>query len=427
MVVNHKENFAIHLTNASPMLPFLSNNALKEKIMTNQPTRYIGTSVYGVRMPIIKQGADIANIISDTIIEATKAEYQPLILNNGDIVAITESFLARAQGNYAKLSDIATEVSARFPQGDVAVAFPILSRNRFAKILEGIAKGVKGTVYVCLSYPADEVGNAIMDEDDLFNSDINPYSDVMEKQDFRNKFGSYKHPITNTDYIELYEAGSPNIKVVLLNNPKDILKYTKQVIVASIHVRNRHKKILSDAGGEVMTLDEICNTPSENRGWSEFGVLGSNFSDKDKLKLFPRDAMNFCKTLQEIFKAKTGKHIEVMVYGDGGFKCPKTKIWEFADPVVSPGYTSGLEGMPNEIKIKAVADNNQGNLEEAIKKAIDEKNKGSDNYSLGTTPRQITDLLGSLCDLTTGSGEKGTPVVLIKGYFDNYLTGIPTE
>ena len=394
---------------------------------TSQSTRYVGTSVFGIRMPIIKEGDDIKNIISDTITNSTNASYQPLTINNGDIIAITESFLARAQGNYISLDDISKDIAQKFPSGDVAVAFPILSRNRFAKILEGIAKGVKGKVYVCLSYPSDEVGNAIMDEDALFNSEINPYTDILTKQDFRNKFGVFHHPITGSDHIQMYEEISPNIEVVLLNNPKDILKLTNQVIVSSIHIRHRQKQILTKAGATAYTLDEICNTPSQTRGWSEYGVLGSNYSDENRLKLFPRNSMEFCQALQETLKQKTGYHIEVMIYGDGGFKCPKTKIWEFADPVVSPGYTQGLEGMPNEIKIKAVADNNKSNPEEAIKQAINDKNKSNGFYSIGTTPRQITDLLGSLCDLTTGSGEKGTPVVYIKGYFDNYLTKAPQE
>ena len=392
-----------------------------------QNTRYVGTSVYGIRMPIITQGADISNIIANTLINSEDAIYEPLKLNNRDIVAITESFLARAQGNYVTLDSIANEISEKFPKGDVAVAFPILSRNRFAKVLEAIAKGVSGKVFVCLSYPSDEVGNAIMDEDDLFNSDINPYTDVISKDVFYNKFGVFKHPITNTDYIKLYESMSSKIEVVLLNNPKDILKFTNQVIVASIHQRYRHKQILKQANADVITLEDISNKPSEEKGWSEYGLLGSNYSDNNKLKLFPRDAMAFCRNLQNLLKQKTGKDIEVMVYGDGGFKCPKTKIWEFADPVVSPGYTKGLEGMPNEIKIKAVADNNVSNPEDAVKSAICEKNKGNNAYSLGTTPRQITDLLGSLCDLTSGSGDKGTPVVLIKGYFDNYLSENPQD
>ena len=393
----------------------------------NNESRYVTTSLYGVRMPIITEGADIKNIIADTLISASNTLYQPLTLNNGDIIGITESFLARAQGNYTSLSDISDEVSKIFPSGDVGIAFPILSRNRFAKVLEGLAKGISGKAYVFLSYPSDEVGNAIMDEETLFDSDINPYSDIMTKDFFYNKFGEYKHPITGCNYIKMYEDIAPNIEVILLNNPKDILKYTKQVIVASIHMRHRHKKILKKLGANVIGLDDICNTPSKTRGWSEYGLLGSNYSNKDMLKLFPRNAMQFCDEMQKLLKEKTGKHIEVMIYGDGGFKCPKTQIWEFADPVVSPGFTNGLKGMPNEIKIKAVADNNKASPETAIAKAIEEKNKGNNSYALGTTPRQITDLLGSLCDLTTGSGEKGTPVVLIKGYFDNYLTQIPTE
>ncbi len=389
--------------------------------------RYVGASVYGLRMPIIKQGDNIQEMISDTLIDAGCSQYQPIELNNRDILGITESFLARAQGNYITTDDIATDVHQKFPTGDVAVAFPILSRNRFAKILEGIAKGVEGNVYVCLSYPSDEVGNALMDEDDLYTLGINPYLDIMEKETFRAKVGTYLHPITKTDYIELYESISPKIKIMLLNNPKDILKYTNQVIVASIHTRERHKKMLTDLGAQVITLENICSTPTIEHGWSEYGVLGSNYADSNRLKLFPRDSMSFCENLKKLIYAKTGKNIEVMIYGDGGFKCPKTKIWEFADPVVSPGHTAGLKGMPNEVKIKAVADNNQGNLEEAIKTAIEQKKKGDDSYALGTTPRQITDLVGSLCDLTTGSGDKGTPVVLIKGYFDDYTKGIPEE
>ncbi|MBQ6854219.1 MAG: coenzyme F420-0:L-glutamate ligase [Alphaproteobacteria bacterium] len=398
---------------------------MTENQINNKTSRYVGTSVYGIRMPIITQGADIANIITDTIIKSAQSDYQPLTFHHRDIIGITESFLARAQGNYIQLKDLSDDVARKFPTGDVAVAFPILSRNRFAKILEGIAKGVQGKVYVCLSYPADEVGNPIMDEDDLFRSTLNPYSDVLTKADFRAQFGTYKHPITGTDYIELYEKISPNIEIVLLNNPKDILSLTNQVLVSSIHARHRHKQILESLGAKVHTLEEICNQPQPDKGWSEYGVLGSNFSDSERLKLFPREATAFCKTVQRLFEEKTGKKVEVMVYGDGGFKCPKTKIWEFADPVVSPGHTDGLMGMPNEIKIKAVADNNVHNAEEAIKSAIANKKQGNDFYSLGTTPRQITDLVGSLCDLTSGSGDKGTPVIYIKGYFDDYTKGTP--
>ena len=389
--------------------------------------RFVGTSVYGLRMPIITEGDDISNIIANTVLETRKSSYQPLTINNGDIVAITESFLARSQGNYVTLDDIANDIKQKFPKGDVGVAFPILSRNRFAKILEGISRGTEGKVYVFLSYPTDEVGNAIMDEEKLYDTNINPYTDIITKQEFRTRFGTFHHPITGSDHIKMYEDISPKIEVILLNNPKDILKYTNQVIVSSIHIRKRQKNILEKEGAIAYTLDEILNTPSTFHGWSEYGVLGSNYSNETKLKLFPRDSFAFCQNLQTLLKQKTGKHLEVMIYGDGGFKCPKTKIWEFADPVVSPGYTEGLKGMPNEIKIKAVADNNSSNPKEAIKKAIANKNSGDDFYSIGTTPRQITDLLGSLCDLTTGSGEKGTPVVYIKGYFDNYLQPAPKD
>ena len=391
----------------------------------NLSERYIGASVYGVRMPIIKQGDDISKIIADVLVNAENSSYQPLILNHRDIIGVTESFLARAQGNYITIEDISADIRKKFPTGDVAVAFPILSRNRFAKVLEGIAKGVKGKVYVCLSFPTDEVGNAIMDEEALFNSNINPYTDVMSKKEFREKFGIFHHPITGSDHIQMYEDIAPNIEIHLLNNPKDILKLTDQVIVSSIHARHRHKAILKNAGAKVYGLDDICNQENPLHGWSEYGVLGSNYSDESRLKLFPRNSKEFCLKLQKLIKQKTNQDVEVMIYGDGGFKCPKTQIWEFADPVVSPGYTEGLKGMPNEIKIKAVADNNEKNPEQAIQKAIKEKETGDDFYTLGTTPRQITDLVGSLCDLTTGSGDKGTPVVVVKGYFDNYLTGIP--
>ncbi len=392
---------------------------------SNPNTRVVGTSVYGVRMPIISRGADIATIIADTLTGAADADYQPLQLNNRDIIGVTESFLARAQGNYITLDDIAADVTAKFPSGDVAVAFPILSRNRFAKVLEGIARGVHGKVYVCLSYPADEVGNPLMDEKALFHSTVNPYTDVLSVPAFHQAFGEYRHPITGTDYIALYTDISPNIEVVLLNNPKDILKYTNQVLVSSIHARGMHKQILQEAGANVFTLEDVCNTPAEGRGWSEFGLLGSNYSDAERLKLFPRDARAFCDRLQCLLKEKTGKTIEVMVYGDGGFKCPYSKIWEFADPVVSPGFTDGLNGMPNEIKIKAVADNNVDNPGAAITAAIKNKKTDSQAVTLGTTPRRITDLVGSLCDLTSGSGDKGTPVVVVKGYFDDYTTPAP--
>ncbi len=389
--------------------------------------RLVGTSVYGVRMPIINAGANIIDIISDELIKASQSEYQPFSFNDRDIIGVTESLLARSQKNYVTLDDVAAEVSGAFPEGDVAVAFPILSRNRFAKILEGIARGVKGKVYVCLSFPDDEVGNAVMDEAKLLASDVNPYQDIMTADEMREKFGEFHHPITGADYAKMYQDVNPNIEVVMLNNPRDVLKYANQVVVSSIHKRFYHKSLLEKLGAKVIALDEICKSESSQRGWSEYGLLGSNYSTENTLKLFPRNAKDFCKQLQQKMLEKTGKKIEVLVYGDGGFKCPATHIWEFADPVVSPGHTDGLSGMPKEIKIKAVADNNTQNPHQAIIDAIGNKEIEGDAYSLGTTPRKITDLVGSLCDLTSGSGDKGTPVILIKGYFDNYLAENPSN
>ena len=283
-------------------------------MLNHKEERYVGTSVYGLRMPIIKTGDDISSIICDKVLESQNSSYQPLSINNGDIIGITESFLARSQGNYVSIDDISNDIKQKFPKGDIGVAFPILSRNRFAKILEGIAKGTHGKVYVFLSYPTDEVGNAIMDEEKLYNSNINPYTDIITKQEFRDKFGVFHHPITGSDHIKMYEDISSNIEVILLNNPKDILKYTKQVIVSSIHIRQRQKKILEQYGATAYTLDEILNTPSEVHGWSEYGVLGSNYSNETKLKLFPRDSKAFCRNLQTLLKQKTGKHLEVMIY-----------------------------------------------------------------------------------------------------------------
>lgn len=389
--------------------------------------RLIGTSVYGIRMPIISQGDAILDIICDTLIQATKSTYQPIKFDNRDIVGVTESFLARSEHNYVSLDDVAAEVSAAFPTGDVAVVFPICSRNRFAKILEGITRGVQGKVYVCLSYPTDEVGNPIMDEDILLQSDVNLYTDIFTAEAFKTKFGSFLHPFTQTDYIELYQSICDKIEIVMLNNPKDVLKFSQQVIIASIHNRIRHQKILQIAGTKVITLQDICSQPVAGRGWSEYGLLGANYSNNDMLKLFPRNAPEFCHLLQDKLYHLTGKKIEVMVYGDGGFKCPAQHIWEFADPVVSPGFTDGLKGTPNEVKIKAVADSYSGCSSDAVINAIAQKKAGQNNYNLGTTPRRITDLVGSLCDLTSGSGDKGTPVVYIKGYFDDYTTPAPQE
>lgn len=389
--------------------------------------RFVGTSVYGVRMPIIAAGDEISDTICDTLAAAAQATYQPLVFDDRDIVGITESFLARSQKNYVSLADIAADVSAVFPSGDVAVAFGILSRNRFAKILEGIVQGVQGKVYVCLSYPADEVGNPLIDEDKLSDSSVNPYTDILTAAEFKSQFGTYLHPFTQTDYIALYQSISDKIEIVFLNNPKDVLKFSHQVIVASIHNRGRHKKALAAAGAKVITLEDICNKPTDAHGYSPYGLLGSNFASGDTLKLFPRDAEEFCNALQTKLFHLTGKKIEVLVYGDGGFKCPAAHIWEFADPVVSPGFTDGLKGTPEEVKIKAVADSHCGAGDEAVRQAIAQKKAGQNPYALGTTPRRLRDLIGSLCDLTSGSGDKGTPVVYIKGYFDDYTSPAPQK
>lgn len=390
-------------------------------------TRYVGTSALGLRMPIIKEGDNLVQIICEKLVEAQNSTYQPLKIDNKDIIAVTESLVARAQGNYVSLDDIGFDVSQKFPEGDVAIAFPILSRNRFATVLDGLTRGVKGKVYLFLSYPADEVGNPLMDEQKMIEEGINPYTDVLSKEEYYARLGFYRHPITQSNHVQMYSEISPKIEVVLANNPIDILKYTNQVIIASIHKRNSQKKTLELAGAKVYTLADICNKPTRHgMGYNaEFGVLGSNYSNENKVKLFPTGCNEFVHEVQNEILQKTGKKVEVMVYGDGAFKDPQHGIWELADPVVSPGYTDGLNGMPNEIKIKAIADINGENAEEAVKKAIGAKTNASSAAAIGTTPRNITDLVGSLCDLTSGSGDKGTPVVVVKGYFDSYLDSIP--
>lgn len=389
--------------------------------------RYVGTSSLGVRMPIIQEGDNLVQIVCDNLLAAQNCSYQPFKLDNHDIVAVTESLVARAQGNYVTLNDIGADVSSKFPSGDVAVAFPILSRNRFATVLDGIARGVKGKLYLFLSYPSDEVGNPLMDEQKMLEAGINPYSDLLTKEEYYQKLGWYTHPITGSNHVQMYSEISPKIEVVLTNNPLDILKYTNQIIVASIHKRNLQKQMLSNDGGNVCTLADICTAPRyEGMGCNpEFGILGSNYSDENKIKLFPTGCDKFVKEVQAKLFSRTGKKVEVMVYGDGAFKDPQHGIWELADPVVSPGYTEGLNGMPNEIKIKAIADINKENAEEAVKNAIKSKTNAQSAAALGTTPRRITDLVGSLCDLTSGSGDKGTPVVVVKGYFDCYTDSIP--
>ena len=395
-------------------------------------SRMIGTVSRGVRAPIIRQGDDIVQIVTDSVLEASAdAGFK---FNDRDIVAMTEAVVARAQGNYATVDDIATDVKAKFGGETVGVIFPILSRNRFAICLRGIAKGVKKVVLM-LSYPSDEVGNHLVSIDALDDKGIDPYTDVLSLEKYRELFGYEKHRFTGVDYVEYYEGlikdCGTEVEIIFANNPKAILNYTKNVLCCDIHTRARTKRIIKANGGEiVLGLDEILNAPVNGSGYNEhYGLLGSNKATEDQVKLFPRDCQPIVDAIQKKLYDATGKKIEVMVYGDGAFKDPVGKIWELADPVVSPAYTSGLEGTPNELKLKYLADNDFSDLsgdalKEAIKGKIQEKddNLVGKMASEGTTPRQLTDLIGSLCDLTSGSGDKGTPIVFIQGYFDNYTT-----
>lgn len=392
--------------------------------------RLVGTVVRGLRTPIINRGDDLAQIVVDTVIGASEAE--GFAIQDRDIIGITESVVARAQGNYASIDAIAKDIGKKFGRGTLGVIFPILSRNRFAVCLRGIAKGVDKVVLM-LSYPADEVGNHLVDEDLLDEKGVNPWSDVLTEKEFRELFGYYKHPFTGMDYIEYYktivtECGA-QCEVLFANNPTAILKYTKNVLACDIHTRKRTKRILKAAGAErVYGLEDILSEPVDGSGYNEqYGLLGSNKATEESVKLFPRDCQAFVERIQAILRERTGKTVEVMVYGDGAFKDPVGKIWELADPVVSPGYTKGLEGTPNEVKLKYLADNEFAGLKgEEQKKAIEAyiKNKQANLVGAmaaqGTTPRRLTDLIGSLCDLTSGSGDKGTPVIYIQGYFDNY-------
>lgn len=386
--------------------------------------RLIGTVAMGLRAPIVKKGDNLVDIVGDIVEEVGKDEVR---LHDKDVVAVTESLLARSQGNYATIEQIAKDFSNKFDNDEVAILFPILSRNRFSILLKAFALSGK-KLHICLSYPSDEVGNLVMDEMDLFNSDVNAYTDVLSIEEFREVAGDYKHIFTEMDYPEFYSEIAKNSEIHFLNNPVDCLKFTDNVLVASIHTRNIVKRQLEEAGAKkVLKLDEILTESVDGSGFNpDYGLLGSNLSTNDVVKLFPRDAQDFVEKLQKRLIDETGKHIEVMVYGDGAFKDPVGHIWELADPVVSPGFTDGLTGTPNELKLKYVADNDLSELSgkeaaEEFKKLVREKDKNTDsNKRLGTTPRQITDLLGSLSDLISGSGDKGTPVVLIQGYFDNY-------
>ncbi len=395
-------------------------------------SRMVGTVSRGLRAPIIREGDNLIDIVTNSVLEASKdAKFD---VQNRDVVAMTEAIVARAQGNYATVDDIAADVKAKFGGDTVGVIFPILSRNRFAICLRGIAKGCKKVVLM-LSYPSDEVGNHLISIDMMDEKGVDPYKDVLDLKTYRELFGYEKHPFTGVDYVEYYEKlikdCGAEVEIIFANDPRAILNYTKNVLNCDIHSRFRTKRLLKKAGVEInYGLDEILNAPVNGSGYNkEYGLLGSNKATEDKVKLFPRDCQALVEDIQKKLYEATGKVVEVMVYGDGAFKDPVGKIWELADPIVSPAYTAGLEGTPNELKLKYLADNDFANLsgdalKEAIKKEITKKddNLVGKMASEGTTPRRLTDLIGSLCDLTSGSGDKGTPIVYIQGYFDNYTT-----
>ena len=395
-------------------------------------SRTIGTVSRGVRAPIIRSGDDLVKIVTDSIFEA--AADAPFEIRNRDIIAMTEAIVARAQGNYASVDDIAADVRAKFPEGTVGVIFPILSRNRFAICLKGIARGAKKVVLM-LSYPSDEVGNHLVSLDLIDEKGVDPYKDVLDVKKYRELFGYEKHRFTGVDYVEYYDSlirgEGAECEIIFANNPKAILGYTDAVLNCDIHTRQRTKRILKANGAKtVYGMDEILTAPVNGSGYNEnYGLLGSNKATEEQVKLFPRDCQSLVEDIQAKVLEKTGKLVEVMVYGDGAFKDPVGKIWELADPVVSPAYTKGLEGTPNELKLKYLADNafaslSGEELKAAIKSEIQKKDENlvGNMASEGTTPRQLTDLIGSLCDLTSGSGDKGTPIVYIQGYFDNYTT-----
>ncbi len=393
--------------------------------------RKIGTISRGIRCPIIRRGDDLVQIVTDNVLEAAQSE--GFELRDRDVIAVTESVVARSQGNYASVEAIAQDVRAKFGNKTIGVIFPILSRNRFAICLKGIAMGARKIVLM-LSYPSDEVGNELVSLDQLDQAGINPYSDVLTLERYRELFGENKHPFTGVDYVAYYgelikEAGA-EAEIIFANDCRSILPYTKNVLTCDIHTRARSKRLLKAAGAEiVLGLDDLLTAPVNGSGCNEkYGLLGSNKSTEDTIKLFPRECTGLVLDIQKQILDRTGKHVEVMIYGDGAFKDPAGKIWELADPCVSPANTPGLEGTPNEVKLKYLADNDFKDLsgdalKEAIKNRIREKkdNLVGDMASQGTTPRKLTDLIGSLCDLTSGSGDKGTPVILIQGYFDNYV------
>jgi len=392
--------------------------------------RRVGTVSRGIRCPIIREGDNLAEIVATSVLEA--AEYEGFSINDRDVISVTESIVARSQGNYATIDHIAKDVKNKLGGETVGVIFPILSRNRFAICLRGIARGAKKVVLM-LSYPSDEVGNQLVSLDKVDDAGINPYSDVLSLEKYRELFGENKHEFTGMDYVAYYkgiiEEEGAEAEIIFANQAKTILNYTDCILNCDIHTRKRTKRILKENGAKVVCgLDDILNAPVDGSGYNEkYGLLGSNKSTEDKIKLFPKECKDLVLDIQKIISDKTGKHVEVMVYGDGAFKDPQGKIWELADPVVSPAFTDGLIGTPNELKLKYLADNDFKDLSgEELKKAISESIRKKDNdlvgnmASQGTTPRQLTDLIGSLCDLTSGSGDKGTPVVLVQGYFDNY-------
>ena len=395
--------------------------------------RNVGTISRGIRCPIIREGDDMATIVVNSVLEAAASE--GFEMRDRDVVAVTESVVARAQGNYASVDAIAKDVKAKLGGETVGVIFPILSRNRFAICLRGIARGSKKVVLM-LSYPSDEVGNELVSLDKLDEAGVNPYSDVLTEKEYRKLFGENLHPFTLVDYVKYYgdlirEEGA-EAEIIFANNPRVILNYTKNVLHCDIHTRARtHRILLANGGERVCGLDDILTESVDGSGYNEkYGLLGSNKATESTIKLFPKECTDLVLDIQKKFKEACGKNVEVMVYGDGAFKDPVGKIWELADPVVSPAYTAGLEGTPNELKLKYLADNDYADLSgEALKKAIEDAIRAKDGSSLvgnmasqGTTPRRLTDLIGSLCDLTSGSGDKGTPIVFIQGYFDNYTT-----
>ena len=395
--------------------------------------RTVGTVSRGIRAPIIRAGDDLVEIVTASVLEASKDA--GFAIQDRDVLAMTEAIVARSQGNYATVDQIAADVRAKLGGGTVGVLFPILSRNRFAICLRGIAKGCKKVVLL-LSYPSDEVGNHLISVDAMDEKGVDPYKDVLTLEKYRGLFGYEKHPFTGVDYVEYYqnlirESGA-EVEILFANDPRAVLPYTKDVLTCDIHTRKRTKRLLKAAGANrVLGLDDIMTESVDGSGYNEtYGLLGSNKATEEQVKLFPRSCQGLVDAIQARMLAETGKHVEVMVYGDGAFKDPVGKIWELADPVVSPAYTAGLEGTPNELKLKYLADNDFAALQgEDLRRAIEEKIREKDGSSLvgnmaaqGTTPRRLTDLIGSLCDLTSGSGDKGTPIVYIQGYFDNYTT-----